>query len=234
MKKCTKCKVEKELHEFSKSIKKYDGLRPHCKKCMNQYYLDNKVKILDKQKVYYIDNKSKISEQNKIYRKLNRDYLLDSKKEYYNKNRNKISYKNKIYRENNIEKISSYRIEYYKNNKEKIKNQTNKKLSSDPIFKFKHSIRTLIRISFKRGKRNLKKESKTEQILGCTINEFIIHIESQLKEGMTIENHGDWHLDHIIPLATAKTEEEVIKLNHYTNFQPLWAAENLSKGSKII
>jgi hypothetical protein len=51
---------------------------------------------------------------------------------------------------------------------------------------------------------------------------------------MTLENHGEWHLDHIIPLASATTEEEIIKLNHYTNFQPLWAEENLSKGDRII
>ena len=51
---------------------------------------------------------------------------------------------------------------------------------------------------------------------------------------MTLENHGEWHLDHIIPLAIAKTEEEIIKLNHYTNFQPLWAIDNLKKGAKIL
>lgn len=51
---------------------------------------------------------------------------------------------------------------------------------------------------------------------------------------MTLENHGEWHFDHIIPLASAKTEEELIKLNHYTNFQPLWAEDNLKKGFKIL
>ena len=71
-------------------------------------------------------------------------------------------------------------------------------------------------------------------ILGCTCDEFIDYIKSKFKEDMTIDNHGEWHLDHIIPLATAKTEEDVIRLNHHTNFQPLWAFDNLSKGSKII
>jgi len=51
---------------------------------------------------------------------------------------------------------------------------------------------------------------------------------------MTLDNQGKWHLDHIIPLATTKTEKDVIRLNHYTNFQPLWAKDNLSKGYKII
>ena len=51
---------------------------------------------------------------------------------------------------------------------------------------------------------------------------------------MTWENKGAWHIDHIIPTCTAKTEEDLIRLNHYTNLQPLWAEENLKKGSKLI
>lgn len=51
---------------------------------------------------------------------------------------------------------------------------------------------------------------------------------------MTWNNYGKWHIDHIIPISSAKTEEEVIKLNHYTNLQPLWAKDNLKKGNKII
>lgn len=50
---------------------------------------------------------------------------------------------------------------------------------------------------------------------------------------MTLENHGEWEMDHKTPLASAKTEEEIIKLNHYTNFQPLWRFDNRSKGAKI-
>jgi hypothetical protein len=49
---------------------------------------------------------------------------------------------------------------------------------------------------------------------------------------MSWENHGEWHIDHIVPLSSAITEEELRKLSHYTNLQPLWATDNLSKGSK--
>ena len=51
---------------------------------------------------------------------------------------------------------------------------------------------------------------------------------------MSWENAGQWHYDHIYPVSLAKDEEELIRLNHYTNFQPLWAEDNLRKGSKII
>ena len=63
---------------------------------------------------------------------------------------------------------------------------------------------------------------------------FRNYIQKQFTEGMTFENYGSWHLDHIKPLALAKSEEDVILLNHYTNFQPLWAEDNLKKGSKIL
>lgn len=51
---------------------------------------------------------------------------------------------------------------------------------------------------------------------------------------MNWENYGEWHLDHIIPISYAKTIEDIYKLNHYTNLQPLWASENLSKGNRYI
>jgi hypothetical protein len=71
-------------------------------------------------------------------------------------------------------------------------------------------------------------------MLGCDYQTAFKHIESRFKKGMSWDNFGDWHIDHIIPLASAKTEEELIELCHYTNLQPLWAEENLIKGDKII
>jgi transcription elongation factor Elf1 len=163
-------------------------------------------------------------------------------KKYYQVNKEKIKKNQKTYYENNKEILNEKSIKYktlYKlKNIEKIKtrnnNYLNKKRNENPIFKFKQSIRTNINIAFKRGKNQYKKNSRTEVILGCTIEEFVVYIQSQFKKGMTLENHGQWHLDHIIPLASATTEDEIIKLNHYTNFQPLWAKENIIKRDKII
>lgn len=103
----------------------------------------------------------------------------------------------------------------------------------DKTFKFKSNVRSLISDSFKRNKNKIfKKKYSSEDILGCKMDFFQNYIEKQFTEGMTFENYGSWHLDHIKPLALAKTEEDVIILNHYTNFQPLWAIDNLKKGSK--
>ena len=81
---------------------------------------------------------------------------------------------------------------------------------------------------------NITKKNKTFEIVGCTPEFLKEHLEKQFVDGMTWENRNEWHIDHITPLSSAKTEEELYKLCHYTNLQPLWAEENLKKGNKII
>ena len=78
------------------------------------------------------------------------------------------------------------------------------------------------------------KADHTFKLVGCFILEFIEHIESQFTEGMTLENYGEWHIDHIKPLSLfdLSKEEEQYKAFHYTNLQPLWAYDNISKGNK--
>ena len=77
------------------------------------------------------------------------------------------------------------------------------------------------------------KKSKTNKILGCDFETFKAHLERQFTKGMNWSNQGKWHLDHIYPISLAKDENHFIELNHYTNFQPLWAFDNFSKGNKI-
>lgn len=120
---------------------------------------------------------------------------------------------------------------------EKIKLASEKrrlKINNDPFFKFKCNVRTLLYLSFKRAcKAKYKKSKRTEDMLGCTLDFFMSYISSLFSEGMNFENYGMWHLDHIIPLATATDESEIIKLNHYLNFQPLWKLDNKKKGCKF-
>lgn len=86
--------------------------------------------------------------------------------------------------------------------------------------------------------RSALKDEKTEhsiKYLGCTIEEFRNHIETQFHEGMTWDNYGEWHIDHIIPLKyNNPTLEEVIERLHWSNTQPLWASENIAKGNHYI
>ena len=72
--------------------------------------------------------------------------------------------------------------------------------------------------------------------MGCSYQDFIIYLEQKFTDGMSWDNYGlyGWHIDHIIPLSSATDELSLEKLCHYTNLQPLWAKDNLSKGDKII
>jgi len=124
----------------------------------------------------------------------------------------------KRYRDTHKEEIREYSRLYEKNRK-----------STDGIFKLKRNIRSLISHSFSNV--GYKKNTKTERILGCELNHFIQYIEKQFTDGMSWDNYGEWHVDHIKPLMVANTEEEVLQLNHYTNLQPLWSKDNLDKRS---
>jgi hypothetical protein len=211
MKTCSKCENLKSFENFYKGKLYKDGYRNICKQCVKQYEEENKESRKEYLKNYKEVNKENLKLKNKKYREYNSDKIIQWKEI------NKDCFK-----------------QYRKDNKVKISNYLKKRLDNEPVFRFKNNVRRLILHSFKRGRRNFKKLDRTEVILGCKIEEFINHISKKFTEGMTLENHGEWHIDHIIPLATAKTKEDVIILNHYTNLQPLWALDNLSKGSKIL
>lgn len=119
---------------------------------------------------------------------------------------------------------------YYKNRKKEIARKI-ADAKKDNISKLKSNISSLVRKSFR--VKGYTKLSKTHEILGCDWDTFKIHLERQFLPGMTWENRSEWHIDHIVPLASAKTEDDVIKLNHYTNLRPLWAKDNLEKGAKM-
>jgi len=122
----------------------------------------------------------------------------------------------------------SKKPEYRKRRREKIKKRRN----SDHFYKFQFGIRKLIGQSITRN--GYTKNSKVYQILGCTYDEFTTHIASQFTEGMTLDNYGTdgWELDHILPVSAANTKEEILRLNHHTNFQPMWVEDNRRKNDK--
>jgi len=152
------------------------------------------------------------------------------------KNQNKRDYvaeqKNK-WLINNSEKRKKISIESKKRNWSKPSNVKKRNEYSQKFeIRLKNALRSRIKISLKSN----PKKSRTHELLGCSIQELKNYIEKQFLNGMSWENWGQfgWHLDHIKPLSSAKNLEEMYSLCHYTNLQPLWWWDNLSKSDKII
>ena len=240
---CSKCKEEKELCEFYTDKTKIDGYYSSCKECKIIY---SKTRV-DENKTYLklwkIDNPDyhkKFREKNpdyvKNYYKNNKTKMIESVKKHYNKNRDSLLSKKrnsslKYYYEN-IEIIKEKNKEYNKNNREKRNIYISNRKKNDPIYRLSFIVRNRVRSYLK--KNNITKNDKTFDIVGCTPEFLKEHLERQFMEGMSWDNQGKWHIDHKIPLSSAKTEEEIYKLCHYTNLQPLWAEDNLKKGCKIL
>ena len=162
------------------------------------------------------------------YRERNKEKIRIRKKKWREKNKEaKKEYDSKWRRENK-EKKARYQKIWKDRNKEHI-NKYNKK----PLVRIAKSCRGRIASVLKRTN-HCKAGSRTFEIIGCTQDDLILHIESKFTKGMTLDNHGEWHIDHIVPLSSAKTKDDIILLCHYTNLQPLWAIDNLKKGSKIL
>jgi hypothetical protein len=155
---------------------------------------------------------------------------INRSKKYHQQNKELIAIKSKKYRLENREYFNR-KTKEWGDKTGYFKKYQNSRLENDSLFKFKNRLRTLIRLSI--TKQGYSKNTKTFEILGCSYNGIIIHIESKFKKGMSWDNHGTWHIDHIIPMSNAKNIDDAIKLNHYKNLQPLWAKENIIKSNKI-
>jgi hypothetical protein len=206
MKTCAKCKETKDYKSFCKAKNRPDGYYNYCRECKSKD--DKRHYCPIKTKEYKLQNKEKNKANWVKWRSMNREELNKRKLEYYHLNKKEINKKAFI--------------------------RTKARLKVDNLFRFKTRVRGLVRDSFRRSFNNrFRKSKQTEDILCCTVGFFTEYISSKFSEGMSFENYGKWHLDHIIPLSTANNEEDVIRLNHYTNIQPLWAKDNLRKSNKI-
>lgn len=217
LKYCPKCKLEVVVSGFSRNKSKKDGLNSHCNDC---------------RKRYREENKDRIAKSNKKYRSKNFEKISNAKKNYYRKNKEDIASTMKSYYEANRDEILKYAANYRANNKEKLNEYSRKRRANDPLFAIVVDLRNRTLRAFNRA--GYSKGSKTADMLGADWSVVKDHIESRFNRGMSWENKGKWHIDHIIPLASANTEDELIQLCHYTNLQPLWAEDNLAKADKII
>lgn len=133
------------------------------------------------------------------------------------------------------EKVKKDTLNYYYNNKPKVQEQRKKsakvRLTTDSFHRVKRNLRNRLYYALKNT--IWKKNTHFTKYIGCDRDTLINHIESQFQAGMTWDNYGKWHLDHRLPLASAKDEQQLYDLCHYTNLQPLWEKENKAKGDKL-
>lgn len=204
---CVDCKKEKDIFDFYKKGER-NGLTKFTTRCKECH-----------KKKYFIDNKEAKREYAKKYRMENPDKWYESQKKYRSKNKEKLDDHKRSVRDKTNKRVREWR---------------RKRKDEGGFVVHIEKIRRMIGGSIRRM--NQKKMSKSWDIIGCTPEEFKFHIEIQFRDGMSWDNYGfnGWHYDHIIPLSSAKNYEDLIRLNHYTNFQPLWWHENISKSNKII
>lgn len=212
-----------------------------------RYRDKHKEKIIEKVKLYKELNRDKVLESKRRYRKENKEKVKEMDRSYYERNKERVDTKRKEWQEKNKEKISKRTKECHKlKSKERVaytkqwrlnnpgkRNETerNKKVN-DPLYKLSGNIRKKISRAFK--DKGYNKNSKSCEIIGCSYEQLKYHIESKWESWMNWDNYGryngekkhGWDIDHIIPLATAKTEIDITKLNHYTNLQPLCSYVN--------
>jgi len=228
--------IKKRQQEYRKiNLEKrkeyYKKNKEHIKKRQQEYQQKNKEKISQHAKEYYKKNKEKILLQKKEYNKKNKETKHKYQKEYYKNNKERFIEKAEEYRKKNKE----YNKEYKQYNKEKIKEYNKEylkeRIKTDPLFKLTCSIRKNIGNSL--IKSGYTKKAKSYNILKCEYNFFMDWLNGKASNGYTygIDN---LHLDHVIPISLAETEDEAYLLNHYSNFQLLTSEDNISKGNRYV
>lgn len=228
---CLGCQETKTSLEFSKNTREKDSFQNWCKNCMEEYYSKNKSKISKQTKKYRDKNKQKVNKRNKEYYLKNKGQINKQSKEYRDQNREKIHQSDKKRYLENKDKKLKYQKEYQKNNKDKRNQYETERKRSDINYKMRCNLSTRICAVLK-GK---NKSLPTMMLVGCEIDYLMFHLQCQFTKGMTWDNYGEWHIDHIKPCASfdlSKLSEQE-KCFHYTNLQPLWAEDNLKKGCKF-
>jgi len=202
---CTSCKIEKPCSDFYLRKDTTSGLSSHCRMCISAKNKDRS----DEKRAY--DN---------AYRAANIERIKAAGRAYHAANRDSRIAGNRQYKKENAERTQRQNQDW-KNSKSK----------TDPVYAMRYRVKNAIKRAFR--DKGYSRDSKAAQILGCSYSEFVVHLENHFLDGMTWENRSMWHIDHVTPLASASSPEDLTALNHYTNLRPLWALDNIRKGASM-
>lgn len=223
-KRCTKCNEDLPLTGFYRDSRLISGLTSRCKKC-----------LYAKHKKWAASNREKRNATHKKWAQKSKEYLAEYGKKYYSANKITLLEKDKKRRVENAEEIKKCRAARYLASRDvvitRVKEYTKRRRKADPIFKAKLNLRSRLG-EVMRGKR---KAATTMELVGCSLPELKAHLESLFQPGMSWDNYGKWHIDHIMPCASFDLldPEQQRECFHYTNLQPLWASDNLRKHDKL-
>ena len=210
-KKCSKCGEVKSLEEFYNNRTTKDNKSTYCKICLGP--------------------SKEQKEKRRKHRQENKELFRQKEREYNQKNK----HVRQKHRQENKESIAKYAKEHYQNNKKNHRILADKwykeNIKTNPLYKLKVSIRSNIRTSLKNY--GYSKNTKTFNILKCEFNFFIEFLNGIASNGYTF-GIGNLHLDHVIPISLAQTEDEILLLCHYSNYQLLTAEENMAKSNRYV
>lgn len=231
-----------------------------CKEYKQEHYKKNREKIANRAKEYREKNREELVSKKREYNRKNRERNKLRCREYYQRNKERLSEWQKKYNAEHVEEIAKRNRLYSKKNytQRRAKQKEYERRNSDQIREYKREwtkrnrgrltqmsrerARELMKDPLYRLKRNLRtrlhhalaghhKTDRTMNLVGCSLTELMQHIEAKFQSGMTWENYGKWHIDHIKPCAAFDLSNIVDQREcfHYTNLQPLWAEDNLRK-----
>lgn len=210
MKCCSTCNESLPLSSFNKKAQTKDGFSGICRDC---------VRVISKRD--YEKHSEKLKLRANSYREQNPEY----NKDYYKENENYFKSYN--------DKTSEKRKQWQKDNRARIAETRKRRWELNPELKLKARLRSYFWFHLKKS--NARKNSSSIKLLGCSIDEFKLHLEKKFTIGMSWNTYGKWHLDHVRPCSSFDLTDPVqlAECFHFTNFQPLWAADNLRKGAKF-
>lgn len=217
-------KINEQHAEYR--LKNYEQVRAHQK----EYYYSEEGQR--KAKEYRKTHREQQRKREQEWRSKNREHYRKKQNEHYHKNKEKHKEWHKKWRDSHKEQVKESNKRYREENKEKINQSHIERLHNDSTYKMKEQTRNMIRYVFR--SKSHHKTSHTVEILGCGLDFFCQYLLDTWEKNYGEPWNGEpYHIDHIIPLATAKTEEDVLRLCHYTNLQMLTPHDNLIKSDDL-
>lgn len=259
--KCKKEKPVSEFSQRKRSKDGYYAWCKDCAKAYQAaWYLKNKETVDEKHRKYRIENleerrayskryynrpetQKRIKEYNKQnierrreyareYRKKNLEHIREKSREYYHNNKDKAKIWRSKYESSHKEQIKKAAKKYRRENKEKINQNRIDRLHNDPVYKMKEQTRNMLRYALR--SKGHRKTSRTADIIGCNLDFLCEYLFKTWEKNYGRPWDGEpYHIDHIVPLATAKTKKDIMKLCHYTNLQMLTPEDNMAKSDKV-